>query len=142
MDNLLARFAVEGSKVSRFNKIVLPQLFEPHCKEGVLLLSVQRIDELEFREIKELGIEVVKERRGARNLHGWAEFTMNLLDDIAENLEYNIDNLEIEHDPPPSLHSNLKGWPDKLEDRIDLKRELARRSKSVVLERKIPVKDD
>lgn len=139
MDKLLSRFAVEGSKVKKSLNQVLPELFEPNDKDGVLLLSVQRIGNLEYEQILEIGIKVVKERRGAKNLHGWAEFTMDLVNNIVENLENHIKNLEIEHDPPPSRHSNIKGWPEEHEDRIDLKLELARRSKPIVLERKIPV---
>ena len=142
MDKLLSRFAVEGSKVKRSLNQVLPELFEPRDNGGVLLLSVQRIENLEYAQILEIGIKVVKERKGARNLHGWAEFTMELVNDIVENLENHIKNLEIEHDPPPSRHSNLKGWPEEHEDRIDLKQELARRSKSIVLRKKIPVEDN
>ena len=132
MDNPLDRFAVERGKIRKKTEevVVDPRLFEPNKQ---LLLSVQRIGGLTCAEIKETGIGVVREHRSAKHLYGWAKFPGDAVSEIG---------LEIDDDPPPSLHSNIKGWPEKKEKRATLRRELARKSKPVLLEEKIAVSKD
>lgn len=110
--------------------MVDPRLFEPNKQ---LLLSVQRIGSLTCTEIKETGVNVVREHKSARHLYGWAQFPQDTVSEIG---------LEIDDDPPPSLHSNIKGWPEEKEKRATLRRELARKSKPVLLEEKIAVEKE
>ena len=128
MNNLLARFAVEKGKIkgSTEGALAHPKLFEPNRQ---LLLSVARIEGLTFEEIKETGISV-KKHRTAKHLYGWARFPRNAVIEL---------DLEIDDDPPPCLHSNIKGWPEEVEERKRRSQELARISEAALLEEKIPV---
>lgn len=132
MDNLLARFAVEKGKIKeKAGKAQAhPKLFEPNRQ---LLLSVARIEGLAFEKIKEVGTGVVKKHRSAEHLYGWARFPRNAVTGMG---------LEIDDDPPPCLHSNIKGWPEEAAKRKRLSQELARISEAVLLKEKISVDKD
>ena len=126
MDNPLARFATESGRIS--GSAVKPKLFEPNRQ---LLLSVFRISNLKHKEIKDVGVEVVRQHRTARRLYGWAEFSESSVNEIG---------LQLENDDVPPRHSNIKGWPEDPEERKLLRMELANRSNPVKLD--FPVEVD
>lgn len=129
MNNFLARFALERGKIKeKAGEIIVdPRLFEPNSQ---LLLSTARIEDLTCAEIKEVGINVARKHKTAKHLYGWAQFSRNVINEIG---------LEIDDDPPPSRHSDIKGWPKEKEKRVSMRRELALKSKPVLLEEKIPI---
>ena len=149
MDESLYRFAFESSKVKKTKQEVVPKLFDPKAdKNGKLELSVERINNSSSREqIIEAGLKVGKKRKNAENLHGWAKFTEEVLNNIVAE-ELNVEKLEIEHDSEPCRHSTIKNWPTDKEDVLTLKAELARycnmakfirNCDSVALPNKVPI---
>ena len=122
----LARFVTESSKIT--GSSVNSDLFKPN--RG-LVLSVFRIDNLEYSEIKNIGIDVVKRHRTARRLHGWGEFPTSAVDELGLRL--------VDDDNPPR-HSYIEGWPPEAAQRKFLQKELAIRSKTIKFDAPVEVK--
>ena len=93
----LARFATESGRLTA--SAVKPKLFEPN---KALELSVFLVHGLEFVEIRDIGVSVVKEHPQARRLHGWGEI---------EESEVQSVNLRVVYDEVPPRHANIVGWP-------------------------------
>lgn len=122
----LARFVTESSKIS--GSSANSDLFKPNKD---LVLSVFRIDDLEYSEIRDIGIDVVKRHRTARRLHGWGKFPASAVDEIG---------LKLVDDDNPPRHSYIEGWPPEAARRKFLQKELALRSKTIKFDAPVEVK--
>lgn len=73
-----------------------------------LKLSVFYIDSLNSQEVQDLGLEVVRLRPDAVELHGWLEFDQSRVDEIG---------LLVQRDDNPPRHANIIGWPHDVPER-------------------------
>ncbi len=114
----LARYAVEKSKFTRTGNATAA-LFRPKDRE----VSVFRTLGLGEAQIADLGEREAAAPRGKR-LRGWA---IVLASDAVEL------GLEVTPSEPPPRHACIVGWPERQEDVLALRQELARRADSVLL---------
>ena len=121
----LARFATESGSLT--DSVVKPELFEPN---RAFELSVFRVHGLEFVEIRDIGVSVVKEHPQARRLHGWGEI---------EESEVQGVNLRVVCDDEPPRHANIVGWPKEASRRKSIQQLLASKARPIRLDQPIPV---
>ena len=121
----LARFATESGRLT--DSVVKPKLFEPN---RALELSVFRVRGLEFVEICDIGVSVVKKHPQARRLHGWGEI---------EESEVQGVNLRVVYDNVPPRHANIVGWPKEASRRKNIQQFLASKARPIRLDQPIPV---
>lgn len=127
-ESQLARFAVRR-KDFKSNGIngINPKLFRPTKERKV---SVSRIENKTEEEIIEEGKGVVRARRGADTLHGWAEIATREVHDIG---------LTVDDDDDPPGHSSIVGWPEEEEKFLGYQQKLAGRAAKKQLPEPIPV---
>ena len=114
LNSQLARFAVHSNelKPNRIN----PKLFRP-TREGKV--SVSRIEDKTQEETIEEGKRVVRARRGADILYGWAEISTREVHNIG---------LRVDDDDDPPGHSSIVGWPEEEQKSAGYQQELAKRA--------------
>lgn len=121
----LARFATEGGRLT--DSVVKPKLFEPN---KALELSVFRVHGLEYTEICDIGVSVVKEHPNARRLHGWGEI---------EESSVQSANLRVAYDDVPPRHANIVGWPNEASQRKSIQQILASNARPIRFDQPIRV---
>ena len=114
-DKRIARFGFEESK---FYSDGRPKwrFFIPMQKEGVRMLSIANIHDLNRECVENIGIEIGKDR-GANKLVGWAAFVES---DVAK------ESLEISYENGPEWHGDIIGWPEQKTERVRLQKNLAK----------------
>ena len=100
--SLLARFAINRRDLTRAG---MRRALRP---DRNFELSVFYIDSLNSQEVQDLGLEVVKLRPDADELHGWLEFHQSYV--------YGI-GLSVQRDDNPPRHANIIGWPHDVAQR-------------------------
>ena len=119
LEKPLARFSVRKNEIYSASKKFKPKLFKPNSR---LELSVCRIKGLQKSEIRCEGLEVVRNRKDVDELYGWALFDLSVVCEIG---------LQIKHDSCPSRHSDIIGWPEDEQRRIQMSHEFILSSCSV-----------
>lgn len=125
--SLLARYAVTSGRLSPRGK---RKLFEPTAKGT---LSVFRIEGLECRRVRAIGIEVARKHPQAHRLYGWAEFNGANVEEAGLTIDY-------DNDPPG--HANIVSWPKNTEDRKLSAQILADAARSVQLANPVVVEKE
>ena len=125
LNSQLARFAVHSNEFKSSG--INPKLFRPTKERKV---SVSRIEDKIEEETIEEGKRVVRARRGADTLYGWAEIATREVHDIG---------LRVDDDDDPLGHSSIVGWPEEEQKSLVCQQELAKRAAKKQLPEPIPV---
>ena len=126
-DEPIVRFATESGQITASR--VKMKLFKPNRQ---LLLSVFRVKDLRYSEIRDIGVnDVVRKHPTARRLYGWGRLSTSVVREVG---------LRIDNDDDPSRHSEIKGWPEDVQDRRLLQIKLADRAQPVKLDAPAEVK--
>lgn len=110
----LARFAYEKDKVGK-KLSKCKSLFRPN-KNGVM--SVSRLEDLDCREILELGLDFAQRQTNCPPIFGWFEFKEDAVSEA---------KLKIDYDDNPPRHANIYSWPKETSDKLLAKNELFKR---------------
>ena len=81
-------------------------------------MSVSRIDDLECREILELGLDFAQRQANSPPVFGWFEFGEDAVSEA---------KLKIEYDDNPPRHANIHCWPEETSNKLLAKNELFKR---------------
>ncbi|MCY4303618.1 MAG: hypothetical protein OXC62_02350 [Aestuariivita sp.] len=118
-ENLFSRFVFDSDKINN-NRVHFKAFQPPKDME----LSVQKNGKLKHDEIRDIGEDIAKKRN--QSLKGWGEIKGQAF--LYESLDITVDN------NPNKGHTKITGWPDTVERQENIMKNLAARSRPVLVE--------